>query len=158
MTPANLDLRPLFPAIVVALTGIAVLLAQAFTPKGGRAPAAALSLAGLAGALVTVLVIAGGRGRGAVLAHSVAQRRERRLLRPISFGDAIEHCVVVVELRKALCRFRVALVGDIVCGAGEMIDRDDGRPQRGRREPRRDGKVFVMSDRHGSVHLAELVY
>ncbi|HEU0090738.1 MAG TPA: NADH-quinone oxidoreductase subunit N, partial [Vicinamibacteria bacterium] len=72
MTPASLDLRPLFPAIVVAVTGLAVLLAQAFTPKGGRAPAAALSLAGLAGALVAVLVIAGGRGRGAVLANSVA--------------------------------------------------------------------------------------
>src|SRR5258706_8675481 len=72
MTPASLDLRPLFPAIVVAVTGVAVLLAQAFTPKGGRAPAAALSLAGLAGALMTVLVIAAGRGRGAVLADSVA--------------------------------------------------------------------------------------
>src|SRR6266536_2648773 len=72
MTPASLDLRPLFPAIVVAVTGLAVLLAQAFTPKGGRAPAAALSLAGLVGALVAVLVIAGGPGRGAVLADSVA--------------------------------------------------------------------------------------
>ena len=72
MTPANLDLRPLFPAIVVAVSGVVVLLAQAFTPKGGRAPAAGLSLAGLAGALAAVLVIASGRGRGAVLAHSVA--------------------------------------------------------------------------------------
>jgi len=72
MTPATLDLRPLFPAIVVALTGIAVLLAQAFTPKGGRAPAAALSLTGLVGALATVAILAGGRGRGAVLAGSVA--------------------------------------------------------------------------------------
>jgi NADH-quinone oxidoreductase subunit N len=72
MTPANLDLRPLFPAIVVALTGLVVLLAQAFTPKGGRAPAAALSLAGLAGALAAVIAIASGPGRGAVLAKSVA--------------------------------------------------------------------------------------
>jgi NADH-quinone oxidoreductase subunit N len=71
MTP-NLDLRPLFPAIVVALTGLVVLLAQAFTPKGGRAPAAALSLAGLAGALAAVIAIASGQGRGAVLAGSVA--------------------------------------------------------------------------------------
>ena len=30
MTPATLDLRPLFPAIVVAITGIAVLLAQEY--------------------------------------------------------------------------------------------------------------------------------
>jgi NADH-quinone oxidoreductase subunit N len=72
MTPAALDLRPVFPAIVVALTGVAVLMAQAFTPKGGRAPAAGLSLAGLVGALIAVAVIAYGRGRGAVLAHSVA--------------------------------------------------------------------------------------
>jgi NADH-quinone oxidoreductase subunit N len=70
--PATLDLRPLFPAIVVAVTGVVVLLAQAFTPKGGRAPAAALSLAGLAGALATVILIATGSGRGAVLAQSVA--------------------------------------------------------------------------------------
>ena len=66
MTPVTLDLRPLFPAIVVAVTGVAVLLAQAFTPKGGRAPAAALSLAGLAGALAAVILIASGPGRGAV--------------------------------------------------------------------------------------------
>lgn len=69
---AALDLRPIFPALVVALTGVAVLMAQAFTPKGTRAPAAGLSLAGLAGALVAVAVIAYGRGRGAVLASSVA--------------------------------------------------------------------------------------
>ena len=72
MTPVTLDLRPLFPAIVVAVTGVVVLLAQAFTPKGGRAPAAALSLAGLAGALAVVILIARGPGRGAVLASSVA--------------------------------------------------------------------------------------
>ena len=72
MTPATLDLRPLFPAIVVAISGIVVLLAQAFTPKGGRAPAAALSLFGLAAALATVIVLANGSGRGTVLAQSVA--------------------------------------------------------------------------------------
>jgi len=72
VTPATLDLRPLFPAIVVALSGIVVLLAQAFTPKGGRAPAAALSLAGLAGALATVIVIANGSGPRPVLAQSLA--------------------------------------------------------------------------------------
>ena len=72
MTPASLDLRPVFPAIVVALTGLVVLLAQAFTPKGSRAPAAALSLAGLVGALIAVAVLATGPGRGAVLAQSLA--------------------------------------------------------------------------------------
>ena len=69
---AALDLRPLFPALVVALTGLAVLLAQAFTPRGSRAPAAGLSLAGLGGALVAVVVIASGHGRGGVLAQSLA--------------------------------------------------------------------------------------
>ena len=70
-------------------------------------------------------------------------------------GDAIEHRLVVVELCETLRRLRTALVGDIVGGAGEMVDRNDGRTQRGRRKPRRDGKVFVMSDRHGIVHLLE---
>jgi NADH-quinone oxidoreductase subunit N len=69
---AALDLRPVFPALVVALTGVAVLLAQAFTPKGARSPAAGLSLAGLVGALAAVAVIASGRGRGSVLAGSLA--------------------------------------------------------------------------------------
>jgi NADH-quinone oxidoreductase subunit N len=53
-----LDLRPLVPALIVSLTGLAVLLAQAFTPRGGRAPSLALSLAGLAGALVATLLVA----------------------------------------------------------------------------------------------------
>src|SRR5262249_18562645 len=67
-----LDLRPLFPAMIVAVMGVAVLLAQAFTPKGSRAPAAGLSLFGLVAALVSVIVIARGPGRGSVLAQSVA--------------------------------------------------------------------------------------
>jgi NADH-quinone oxidoreductase subunit N len=69
---AALDLRPLFPAFFVAFTGVIVLLAVAFTPKGSRAPAAGLSLAGLVGALVAVIVIARGPGRGSVLAQSLA--------------------------------------------------------------------------------------
>jgi NADH-quinone oxidoreductase subunit N len=72
MMPANLDLRPVFPALVVAVTGVVVLLAQAFTPKGGRAPAAGLSLAGLAGALGAVVILAKGSGRGALMAGSLA--------------------------------------------------------------------------------------
>ena len=51
MTGAVLDLRPLAPAAIVAVTGLVVLLAQAFTPRGKESPSAPLSLAGLAAAL-----------------------------------------------------------------------------------------------------------
>jgi NADH-quinone oxidoreductase subunit N len=67
-----LDLRPIVPAAIVAFTGLIVLLAQAFTAKGGRAPSAALSLAGLGGALLSVAVIAGGQGRGSTLGGTLA--------------------------------------------------------------------------------------
>ncbi|HET8644385.1 MAG TPA: NADH-quinone oxidoreductase subunit N, partial [Vicinamibacteria bacterium] len=56
------DLRPLVPAIIVALTGMAVLLAQAFTGRGRPGPWPLLSGAGLLAALVSVLLVAGGRG------------------------------------------------------------------------------------------------
>ena len=65
-----LDLRPLAPAAILAITGVAVLLAQAFTPKGRPAPSAALSLAGLAGALGSVWLLARG-ARGANTGGSV---------------------------------------------------------------------------------------
>ena len=68
----SLDLRPLAPALIVAVTALVVLLAQAFTPRGKSAPSAPLSLAGLAAALAAVVIIAGGRGRGAVFAGTVA--------------------------------------------------------------------------------------
>jgi NADH-quinone oxidoreductase subunit N len=66
------DLRPIWPALIVALTGVVVLLAQALTPKGRRGPFAALSLIGIVAALVAVALIATGRGRGAVMAGVVA--------------------------------------------------------------------------------------
>jgi len=69
---AGFDVRPAIPALLVLGTALVVLLAQGFTPKGGRAPAAALSLVGLAGALAAVLLIAGGRGRGAVMGGVLA--------------------------------------------------------------------------------------
>jgi len=67
----TLDLRPLVPAALVAVTGLVVLLAQAFTPKGREAPSVSLSLTGILGALVAVWLLAAGRGRGAVLAGAV---------------------------------------------------------------------------------------
>ena len=66
------DLRPVWPALIVAITGVVVLLMQAFTPRGRRAPFAALSLVGLAAALVAVALIATGRGRGVVMGGTVA--------------------------------------------------------------------------------------
>jgi len=67
-----LDLRPVLPAALVAVTGLVVLLAQAFTPKGKESPSAALSLVGLAAAMGSVWVLATGPGRGAVMADAVA--------------------------------------------------------------------------------------
>jgi NADH-quinone oxidoreductase subunit N len=66
------DLRPVWPALIVAITGVVVLLMQAFTPRGRRAPFAALSLVGLAAALLAVALIATGRGRGVVMGGTVA--------------------------------------------------------------------------------------
>jgi NADH-quinone oxidoreductase subunit N len=73
LTPYGpVDLRPIWPALIVALTGVVVLLAQALTPKGRRGPFAALSLVGIVAALVAVALIATGRARGAVMAGVVA--------------------------------------------------------------------------------------
>jgi NADH-quinone oxidoreductase subunit N len=68
---ATVDLRPLIPAMLVALTGLAVLLAQAFTPAGRSAPSARLSLVGLFAALLSVALIAQGPGRGATTGGTV---------------------------------------------------------------------------------------
>jgi NADH:ubiquinone oxidoreductase subunit 2 (subunit N) len=67
-----IDLRPIVPAGIVAVTGLVVLLAQAFTARGSRSPSAALSLTGLLGALLSVVGVAGWQGRGAVLGGSLA--------------------------------------------------------------------------------------
>jgi NADH-quinone oxidoreductase subunit N len=64
---AGVDWRPAIPALILALTGLGVLLTQAFTPRGKTAPAAALSLFGILGAAIAVGVMASGRGLGSVL-------------------------------------------------------------------------------------------
>jgi NADH-quinone oxidoreductase subunit N len=69
---AQIDLRPLIPAILVALTGLAVLLAQAFTPPGRSAHSSRLSLVGLVGALLSVWLLARGPGRGSIAGGTVA--------------------------------------------------------------------------------------
>jgi NADH-quinone oxidoreductase subunit N len=65
---SGLDLRPLVPSIIVAVSGVLVLLVQAFTPKGRPVPAARLALAGLVAALVAVWLLYTGAGRGSVAA------------------------------------------------------------------------------------------
>ena len=67
-----LDLRPVAPAAIVAVTGLVVLLAQAFSPKGKQPPSAVLSLAGLAAAFAAVWLLATGSGRGSVMAGALA--------------------------------------------------------------------------------------
>jgi NADH-quinone oxidoreductase subunit N len=73
MSGASLDLRPVYPAAILTLTGLVVLLAQAFTPKGKRAPAAFLSLVGLLAALAAtrMLYASLGPGRSASLGGSL---------------------------------------------------------------------------------------
>ena len=48
------------------------------------------------------------------------------------------------------CRRRVTLVGEVVGGAGEAIDRPDGGAQRRRRQQRCNGKVLVVTDTHAN--------
>jgi NADH-quinone oxidoreductase subunit N len=67
-----LDLRPLFPALIVAVFGLGVLLLQAFNAPGHRPPAAGVSLVGLMGGLLAVVLVASGAGRRAVTGGSVA--------------------------------------------------------------------------------------
>ena len=68
----GMDWRPIVPALIVAVTGLVVLLAQAFTPRDRRAPSVPLALLGLGAALAAVALIASGKGRAAVLAGTVA--------------------------------------------------------------------------------------
>jgi NADH-quinone oxidoreductase subunit N len=60
----SVELRPLFPALMVAVFGMAVLLAQAVAGRDRSVPGAGLSLAGLLAALAATLLVAGGRGLG----------------------------------------------------------------------------------------------
>jgi NADH-quinone oxidoreductase subunit N len=85
---AVLDLRPLAPAAIVAVTGLVVLLSQAFTAKGKRSPSVALSLAGLAAALASVWVIATGPALDAVTAGAVTADPLSLFLQALVLGIA----------------------------------------------------------------------
>lgn len=60
----SLELRPLVPALIVTLTGMALLLAQAFAGRDRGGPWTGLSLAGLLAALASTGLLATGRGGG----------------------------------------------------------------------------------------------
>jgi NADH-quinone oxidoreductase subunit N len=68
---APLDLRPLFPALIVALTGVVLLLARGFAPRGQKRGSPELALLGLVTALAAVGILAAGPGRGAELGGSL---------------------------------------------------------------------------------------
>jgi len=63
----EIDLRPVVPALIVAVTGVVVLLAQAFTPRGRPGPSLPLALLGLGGAMASVVVLCLRGARGASL-------------------------------------------------------------------------------------------
>ncbi len=58
------DLRPAYPAIIVAVTAVVVLLLQAFAGKGKHGPYVPFSLAGLAAAFLATVMIASSQERG----------------------------------------------------------------------------------------------
>jgi NADH-quinone oxidoreductase subunit N len=68
----SLDLRPIAPAILVAVTGVFVLLSQAFAARERKPSFAVASVAGLAAALVSVWLLATGDARGAVMANAIS--------------------------------------------------------------------------------------
>ena len=77
---AVLDLRPIVPAAIVAVTGVVVLLAQAFTPKGKRAPSSAAVARGpRAARSARCGCSAAGAAEGAVLGGRPGGRRLRAL-------------------------------------------------------------------------------
>jgi len=87
----SLDLRPAIPALIVAVAGLVALLAQAFTPKGKRAPVALLSASGLTAALAAVLLMASSplRGRGAVLGGALVADDYALFLQALVLGVGI---------------------------------------------------------------------
>ncbi len=67
-----LDLRPVLPAALVAVTGLALLLQQAFASKGSRPPFVGISLGGLLAALVSLWLLASGDGQAAHMARALS--------------------------------------------------------------------------------------
>ena len=84
-----LDLRPILPAALVALSGLVVLLVQAFTPKGQSAPSSGLSVAGLLAALGSVWLLATGDARGQTLGGAISADAFSLFLQAVILAVAI---------------------------------------------------------------------
>jgi NADH-quinone oxidoreductase subunit N len=65
------DLRPIIPALIVALSGLVLLLARGFAPKGQKGGVPSLAIIGLLAALVSVVLLATGPGHGSALGGSL---------------------------------------------------------------------------------------
>ena len=113
MMDAVIDLRPIAPAAIVAVTGLVVLLAQAFSPRGKASPSSALSLAGLAAALGSVWLLATGPGRGSVLAGAVAADDFSLFFHALILGVAALTVVWAKELARHQIRVNAIAPGFI---------------------------------------------
>ena len=98
--PMSVDLRPLLPALIVAVTGLVVLVAQAFTPPGKTAP----SLRPLAAGPVGRAGGGGPAGRRAGAGLDHRRRLRRRLLRAVPAGLVLVIASVVVLLSPSYLR------------------------------------------------------
>ncbi len=126
----------------------------------GRALAVAQQL-GAVGVAALVQVLLEGveqgleqRQRQVMAAEDRRQRPEHR--RPARRGrmaarDAAQILAVGGQIGGALRGRGVALVGQVVGGAREAVDRGDRRAQRRRAQHRGDGKVLVVVDGHAAV-------
>jgi hypothetical protein len=62
--------------------------------------------------------------------------------------DRRKRAFVAIERRQSCSGGKIAFVRKVVGSSREAVDRGNGRAQAFGHEPRRDRKVFVMSDRH----------
>ena len=89
--------------------------------------------------------------RQGMRANGVRKLGEGRLLRRFAAFDRVETPRKPRERRVPHARRRRAFVGDVVGGAGEAVDRDDGAAVVLRQQHRRDREIFVMTDRQAMI-------
>jgi NADH-quinone oxidoreductase subunit N len=83
------DLRPALPSLVVTVTALAALLAQAFSPRSKRAPAAGIALFGLAAAAVVTVLLRLEPGPAASLGGSLVADGLSLYLHLVILGVAV---------------------------------------------------------------------
>ena len=89
----------------------------------------------------------------------MALHDRREAQEELSFGrfaalDRIELSRVARKAGKALGVLRSAFIGDVIGAACERVQRLDRGTERAWNQQRRDGKVFVVIDRHGLASIA----